>query len=87
MSDLGLEFVDDDYVTKMVGFEVDCNDGKGSVQACQNVADFFTTVQKEHERASKVYKLNCDRNFAPSCFSLAKNYCELTRLGISIFNN
>lgn len=74
---LGLEYVDEAYVEKMFGYEVDCADGKGSTQACQNVGDFLTVVQNEHTRASKVYSLNCDKGFGPSCFSYAKNLCKL----------
>ena len=65
--------MNEEYETKMVGFEVDCNDGKGEPAACQHVGEFFSAVKQEYARAVKVYELNCNQNhYASSCFSYAK---------------
>ncbi len=67
--------VDEEYKMKMVGFEVDCADGQGSAQACHNVGDFFAMVNKEYERAGVIFTKNCnEKNFAQSCFNLARLY-------------
>jgi hypothetical protein len=39
-----LNLIDDEYIAKMVAFEIDCNDGTGEAMACHHVAEFFSTV-------------------------------------------
>ena len=70
-----MELVDEEYETKMVGFESDCNNGSGDPTACHHVGEFFSTVKDDWQRASNVYQTNCDsKNYSASCFNLAKFY-------------
>ena len=70
-----LNLVDEDYITRMTGFEADCNDGKGDPMACHQVGEFFSLVKDDRVRAGKVYEKNCtDKNYSASCFNLAKLY-------------
>lgn len=74
---MNLEKVDEEYETKMVAFESDCNDGKGVPLACHQVGEFFSVVKDNHEKAAKVYNDNCSRNnYGPSCFNLGRLYCK-----------
>lgn len=76
-----LSLVDDDYITRMTGFEADCNDGKGDAMACHQVGEFFSLVKYDRGRASKVYEKNCEKNsYSASCFNLAKLY--MTGMGV-----
>jgi hypothetical protein len=69
--------VDDDYVTRMIAFELDCNDGKGAPMPCHQVGEFWSVVKNDHKRAAQVYEKNCvDNNYAPSCFNLARFYSK-----------
>lgn len=34
INDMGVDYVDEEYETRMVAFEMDCNDGKGVAEAC-----------------------------------------------------
>ncbi len=84
--DIVLDYVDEAYIEKMVGYEVDCGDGKGSIKACHNVGDFITIILEEYERAESVYKKNCDEGgYAPSCFNLARMYGEEISKNIAYF--
>ena len=69
-----VEFVnEEDYATRMVGFQVDCNEGKGDMLACQRVGEFLSVVKEDYKKAADTFSKNCDgRGFAPSCFSLAR---------------
>lgn len=68
-----LEEVNEEYETKMAGFELDCNEGKGDQVACHHTAEFYSVVHDNHLRSSKIYTDNCTkRNYTPSCFNLAK---------------
>ena len=70
-----LNLVDEEYITRMTGFEADCNDGKGDPMACHQVGEFFSLVKDDSVRAGKVYEKNCtDKNYSASCFNLAKLY-------------
>ena len=72
-----MERVDEEYDTKMVGFEIDCNDGKGSAATCHYTAEFFSAVKQEHHRAAKIYSKNCyERKYDASCFNLGRYYCK-----------
>ena len=71
-----MELVDEAYDQKMVGFEIDCNDGKGDPIACHHVGEFFSAVKNDKERAAKVYEANCStKSYSASCFNLARLYC------------
>jgi len=73
--DVEFNLVDDEYITKMVGFETDCAAGGGEPMACHNTGEFFGVVKNDHNRASEIFKRNCnERDFGPSCFNLAKLY-------------
>lgn len=70
-----MELVDDEYESKMAGFEIDCNDGKGDPTACHHVAEFYSVVKDDWARAAKVYEGNCEsKDYPASCFNLAKLY-------------
>lgn len=70
-----LELVDEAYEAKMLAFEINCREGTGEPMGCHNVAEFYSVVKDDHSRAAATYQLNCDnKNFAPSCFNLAKLY-------------
>jgi hypothetical protein len=72
-----MDLVDEAYEQKMVGFEVDCNGGKGEAIACHNVGEFFSVVKNDKERAAKVYDNNCSvKGYSASCFNLARLYCK-----------
>jgi hypothetical protein len=74
---MALNRIDDEYETKMAGFEVDCNDGKGEPEACHHVGEFYSVVKEERERAANVYEKNCrEKNFGPSCFNLGRLFCK-----------
>lgn len=69
--------VDEEYETKMVGFESDCNDGKGDAMSCHQVGEFFSLIKDDHEKAAKIYDINCRKNkYNPSCFHLGKMFCK-----------
>ncbi len=73
----GMNLVDSDYELKMAAFEVDCNDGFGFGTACHHVAEFYSVVKDEHDRAKNVFEKNCHRDknpYFPSCFNLGKLY-------------
>lgn len=37
---LGMNYVDEEYETRMLSFEMDCNEGKGAPEACmQNLSN------------------------------------------------
>jgi len=73
--DVEFNLVDDEYITKMTGFEVDCASGGGEPMACHNTGEFFSVVLNDRPRAKKVFEKNCnERDFGPSCFNLAKLY-------------
>lgn len=68
-----MERIDDAYETKMVAFEIDCNDGKGEPIACHHAAEYFALVKEEYNKAAKIYQMNCyNKNYGPSCFNLAR---------------
>lgn len=72
-----LDRVDETYEAKMAEFEAECNGGKGDAQACHNVAEFYTVVKDNFEKAAKVYSANCsDKKYMPSCFSLGRFHCK-----------
>jgi hypothetical protein len=52
-----LNLVDEEYETKMAGFEIDCNDGQQAGQACHNVGEFYSVVKNDHTRAAKVFQV------------------------------
>lgn len=65
----------------MVDFESDCNDGKGDPLGCHHAAEYFAAVKEEHERAAGLFHQNCaEKDFYPSCFTLARAYCKILRL-------
>lgn len=65
--------VNEEYEAKMAGFEVDCNDGKGTAAACHHVGEFYSVVKDQHDRAAAVYTNNCTTySYPASCFNLAK---------------
>jgi len=65
--------IDPDYETRMVQFEIDCNEGKGNPVACQSVGEYCSVVKNDIRKAAKVYADNCARySFPPSCFNLAR---------------
>ena len=73
----GMNLVDDEYELKMAAFEVDCNDGFGFGTACHHVAEFYSVVKDEHDRAKATFEKNCYREnnpYYPSCFNLGKLY-------------
>jgi hypothetical protein len=75
MADENLSLVDEDYITRMTGFEIDCNDGKGDPMACHQVGEFLSLVRDDRVRAGKVFEKNCtDQKYSASCFNLAKLY-------------
>lgn len=41
----GVDYIDEEYDTRMVAFEMDCNDGKGAPEACHHVGDYFAVVK------------------------------------------
>uniref|UniRef100_A0A7S2DAY3 Beta-lactamase n=1 Tax=Octactis speculum TaxID=3111310 RepID=A0A7S2DAY3_9STRA len=69
-----LDLVNDDYKNRMLQFEIDCNDGKGTGYACHSVGEFHAVVNKDHASAAKVLELNCDgkNHYGPSCFKLGR---------------
>ena len=70
-----MELVDEVYEEKMVGFEVDCNSGKGDSTACHHVGEYFSVVKNDKGRAAKVYETNCLlKGNSASCFNLARLY-------------
>ena len=72
-----IERVDADYETRMAGFEVDCNDGKGNSMACHQVGEFYSVVKDDHARAAAVYDRNCNSNgYSASCFNLGRFFCK-----------
>ena len=76
-----LGLVDEEYITRMTGFEVDCNNGKGDPMACHQVGEFFSLVKNDRERAGTVFEKNCtSQKYSASCFNLAKLY--LTGKGV-----
>ncbi len=75
-----MQRIDEAYILKMAGFEIDCNDGKGEPSACHHAGEFYATVNGEHKRAAEIYKNNCDNNkYGPSCFNLGRYHCEFLR--------
>jgi len=73
----GMNLVDDEYELKMAAFELDCNDGFGFGSACHHVAEFYSVVKDEHDRAKATFEKNCHREknpYYPSCFNLGKLY-------------
>lgn len=69
----------------MVDFESDCNDGKGDPLGCHHAAEYFAAVKDQHERAATLFSQNCsEKEFMPSCFTLARAYCKMSLL-IPIF--
>uniref|UniRef100_A0A7S1UIG9 Beta-lactamase n=1 Tax=Phaeomonas parva TaxID=124430 RepID=A0A7S1UIG9_9STRA len=65
--------LDEDYQTRMAGFEADCADGKGDGYSCQSAGEFFAVVKTDHERAARIFQRNCDEgNYGSSCFSMAR---------------
>jgi len=73
----GMNLVDEEYELKMAAFEVDCNDGFGFGTACHHVAEFYSVVKDEHDRAKATFEKNCHREknpYYPSCFNLGKLY-------------
>ena len=73
----GMNLVDDAYELKMAAFETDCNDGFGFGTACHHVAEFYSVVKDEHDRAKATFEKNCHRENNPyyaSCFNLGKLY-------------
>ena len=76
-----LGLVDEEYITRMTGFEADCNNGKGDPMACHQVGEFFSLVKNDRERAGTVFEKNCtSQKYSASCFNLAKLY--LTGKGV-----
>lgn len=76
-----LNLVDAEYITRMTGFEADCNNGKGDPMACHQVGEFFSLIKNDRERAGVVYEKNCtSQKYSASCFNLAKLY--LTGKGV-----
>jgi TPR repeat protein len=72
-----LNLVDERYEEKMAAFEVDCNDGEGSGQACHHVGEFFSVIKNDRKRSKIIFENNCYRNnepYYPSCFNLGKLY-------------
>eukprot|EP01032_Pedospumella_encystans_P015894 gene15894-18155_t len=68
-----MQRIDEAYILKMAGFEIDCNDGKGEPSACHHAGEFYATVNGEHKRAAEIYKNNCENNkYGPSCFNLGR---------------
>ena len=68
-----LSRVDEEYETRMAGFEIDCNDGKGEAMACHQVGQYFSVVKDDFERSASVYAKNCESNNYPaSCFNYGK---------------
>lgn len=65
--------IDDEYETKMVAFEIDCNDGKGDAMSCHQVGEYFSIVKEEYEKSAKVFETNCkEKNYSPSCYAFGK---------------
>ena len=72
-----MNLVDDEYETKMVGFVMDCQQGKGEAEACQHVGEYLSVIKNDHKRSANIFAKNCqERNYAPSCFNLARQYCK-----------
>lgn len=69
--------IDDEYESKMVAFEIGCQDGKGEALACHQVGEYYSVVKDDHARAAKTYQLNCDRGYGPSCFNLGRLFRKL----------
>jgi hypothetical protein len=72
--------VDDDYVTRMTAFELDCNDGKGAALPCHQVGEFWSVVKNDHKRAAVVFEKNCyEKGYSASCFNLGRFFskCEI----------
>ena len=80
-----MQRIDEAYILKMAGFEIDCNDGKGEPSACHHAGEFYATVNGEHERAAEIYKNNCENNkYGPSCFNLGRYHCKLIKLYVIV---
>lgn len=70
--------IDDEYESKMVAFEIGCQDGKGEALACHQVGEYYSVVKDDHARAAKTYQLNCDRGYGPSCFNLGRLFRKIS---------
>ncbi len=65
--------VDAEYEERMLAYEVDCNDGKGSPASCHAVAEYYGAILNNPIKALDIYKTNCDTfKFSQSCFTYAK---------------
>mmetsp|Transcript_5960 Transcript_5960/g.6145 ORF Transcript_5960/g.6145 Transcript_5960/m.6145 type:complete len:94 (-) Transcript_5960:4-285(-) len=65
--------VDEAYEAKMVGFEIDCRDGKGEPSACHHAGEYYSVIKDDHATSAKIYYDNCTKKkYAPSCFNLGK---------------
>jgi len=78
--------LNEEYHTKMVGFESSCNDGKGVPVSCHHVGEYFAQVKEDFPRAAETYRLNCEKKqWGPSCFNLGHLY--LTGRGVKQCND
>ncbi len=42
-----------------------------------HAAEFFSVVKSQYDRSTKIYEKNCrEKEYAPSCFNLARAYCK-----------
>eukprot|EP01036_Dinobryon_divergens_P022221 gene22221-30462_t len=68
-----MNLVNEEYETRMIGYEASCADGTGDPTACHHVGEFFSVVKENYENAAKIYSNNClNRNYGPSCFNLGR---------------
>jgi hypothetical protein len=73
------------YPHRMVGFESDCNDGKGDGLGCHHAAEYFAAIKDEYERAALLFSQNCEeKKFYPSCFTLARAFCKQSIVSVSV---
>src|SRR5690348_17016451 len=68
---------EEEYHLKFVGFEIDCNEGKGSAAACHHTGEYWASVKNDYSRAADIYRKNCTLNkYMPSCFVLGRMHCK-----------
>ncbi|RWS15458.1 Sel1 repeat-containing protein 1-like protein [Dinothrombium tinctorium] len=66
------EEVKDFYANLGVEYRYSCYSEKNS-EGCHLLADYLDTIEREYEKAARIYKQNCfENNYAHSCFSYGK---------------